>query len=554
MTGYVVMDSNESNDGLQLSYISQHACHRNLSMNQRRQLLSCALATASSLWLPRSAWSRERWSSNPFALGVASGSPSHDSVVLWTRLLAPEHDNLGRSSLTVHWEVAHDEAFKSIVQRGQAQALAELAHAVHVELNALAPDRWYFYRFRAGDAFSAIGRTRTLAAPGAQVARLRLGYASCQRWEHGYYSAYRHMRAENLDAVMFLGDYIYESAGAARPVRQATGQWVLTLDDYRRRYALYKSDPDLQAMHAHCPWLLTWDDHEVQNDYAGNQAGNTGPSVANFAQRRASAYQAFYEHMPIRAASLARSWAGLASGAELRLYSRVRHGQLASLYLLDSRQYRDPQVCTRDGALGASQVNPQQCSAWNDPSRSLLGVQQERWLEAEMGRAAGEQGVWNVLGQQMIFGPRDDLIGPGQKLWNDGWDGYSSARRRLTDTMQKQALPNPVMLGGDVHENWVGHLKTDYEEADSPSLGVEFCGTSISSRSSGSKKLPGRLAENPHFIFAEARGKGYGVVEFGLKLLTTRLRVVDDVTKPDASISTLAQFTVQAGRPVLERV
>ncbi|MFZ2737948.1 MAG: alkaline phosphatase D family protein [Burkholderiaceae bacterium] len=510
------------------------------------------MATATCLWLPRSAWSRERWSSNPFALGVASGSPTHDSVVLWSRLLLPMQDRLSHSALTVHWELAHDEGFKSIVQRGQTSALPELAHSVHVELHALAPDRWYFYRFRAGEAFSAVGRTRTLAAPGARVASLRLAYASCQRWEHGYYSAYRHMRSENLDAVLFLGDYIYESPGTARPVRQAAGNWALSLDDYRDRYALYKSDPDLQAMHAHCPWLLTWDDHEVQNDYAGWQAGNTGPGVVSFAQRRASAYQAFYEHMPIRSSSLTRSLAGLTSGAELRLYSRVRHGQLASLYLLDSRQYRDPQVCTRDGALGASLVKPEQCPLWHDPSRSLLGAQQEQWLEAEMGQAAAEQGVWNVLGQQTIFGKRDNLSGPGQIHWNDGWDGYSSARRRLTDAMQKQLLPNPVLLGGDIHENWVGHVKADYEQESSANLGVEFCGTSISSRASSGKKLPQRLAENRHFVYAQAQSRGYGVVEFTPMQLTTRLRVVDDVTKRDGAISTLAQFTVQAGRPQLE--
>lgn len=520
---------------------------------RRRHLLQLASASAATLWLPRSAWCQPRLASNPFALGVASGSPTHDSVVLWTRLALPAQASLGNDAVTVRWELAHDDKFSQIVQSGQAQALPELAHSVHVEVPALASDRWYFYRFMVGEAVSPLGRTRTLAEPGARVARLRLGYASCQRWEHGYYSAYRHMREEDLDALMFLGDYIYEYPGAVNAVRSVSGGWVLTLDDYRQRYALYKSDADLQAMHATCPWLVTWDDHEVQNDYAGVQAGDSGPALDGFAARRASAYQAFYEHMPIRASALTRAIAGLASGAEMRLYSRVQHGQLASLYLLDARQYKDPQVCTRGGKLGASTVNPAHCAAWNDPQRSLLGMAQERWLDAEFGQAAREQGVWNVVGQQTAFGQRDDQPGPGQSLWNDGWDGYSMARRRLTDSIRRQALPNPVLLGGDVHENWVGHVLADYAEAASPSVGVEFCGTSISSRSGGNSKLAGRLAENPHFVFAESQRKGYGVVEFSPTQLTTTLRVVDDVTRKDAAVETLARFTVQAGRPELER-
>ena len=240
----------------------------------RRRLLQLAASAATGLWLPRAARSQPRLPANPFALGVASGSPSHDSVVLWTRLVAPGiFESLGTGAIPVRWELAHDEQFSRIVQRGQSAALFELAHSVHVEVAGLEPDRWYFYRFIAGDAVSPTGRTRTFPAPDAIVQQLRLGLASCQRWEHGYYSAYRHMRSENLDAVLFVGDYIYEYPIASNPVRVPTGGWVVTLDDYRRRYALHKSDTDLQAMHAACPWLQTWDDHEVQNDYAGLAPG-----------------------------------------------------------------------------------------------------------------------------------------------------------------------------------------------------------------------------------------------------------------------------------------
>lgn len=527
--------------------------------HDRRRLLQLAGAAATTLWLPRSAWSQPRLDADPFTLGVASGSPTHDSVVLWTRLAPADlwDANVGQGAVTVRWEVAHDEGFTRIVQSGQAQAQPELAHSVHVEVAGLTPDRWYFYRFMVGDARSPVGRTRTFPAPDAIVARLRLAYASCQRWEHGYFSAYRHMREENLDAVLFVGDYIYEYPGAAHAVRVPPGGWVLTLDDYRRRYALYKGEADLQAMHAACPWLVTWDDHEVQNDYAGAQAGYSSrldPSTpADFTARRAAAYQAYYEHMPIRASVLTRGMTGLVHrdpGAEMRIYNRMQYGRLASLYLLDARQYKDPQVCTRDGMLGSSTVDPASCPSWNDAGRSLLGMAQERWLDQEFARAGQ---TWNVLGQQTLFGQRDFKPGPGQTLWNDGWDGYPAARTRLTDSLRRHAVANAVLLGGDVHENWVGHVKADYADASSPAVGVEFCGTSITSRSSGNARTAERLAENPHFVFADAQRKGYGVVEFTPRQLTTTLRVLDDVTRRDTRIETLASFTVLAGRPVVEK-
>ncbi|MBT9506730.1 alkaline phosphatase D family protein [Rhodoferax sp.] len=525
----------------------------------RRRLLQLAGASAMALWLPRSAWSQPRLTSNPFTLGVASGSPTHDSVVLWTRLHGPGllGASLGREPITVQWQVAHDDKFARIVLSGQAIASPELAHSVHVEVAGLEPDRWYFYRFMVGDAVSPVGRTRTFPKADAAVARLRLGYASCQKWEDGYFTAWRHMREENLDAVMFLGDYIYEYTGRSSKVRIPSGGWVLSLDDYRQRYALYRGEADLQAMHATCPWLMTWDDHEVQNDYAGLQAGDSGmtdpSSPANFAARRAAAYQAYYEHMPIRASVLTKAVAGLASGAEMRIYSRLQYGRLASLYLLDARQYKDPQACTKGNGLGSSTVNPAQCPSWNDPKRSMLGLPQEQWLSNELAKTQSRDSGWNVVGQQTLLGQRDFKPGPGQTLWNDGWDGYSAARMRLTDSLRKHSVANPVLLGGDVHENWVGHIKADYADVNSVSVGVEFCGTSITSRSGGNAKTAERLAENPHFVFADAERKGYGVVEFTPKELTTTLRVVDDVTSRDTRIETLAQFSVQSGRPVIER-
>jgi len=524
----------------------------------RRDLLRLAAAAATTLWLPRSAWSQPRLPGNPFTLGVASGSPLPDSVVLWTRLVHTGlfgGSNLPDVPITVRWELAHDEAFTRIAQNGRAQALPELAHSVHVEAAGLDSGRSYFYRFMVGgdgnDWVSTTGHTRTLPAPDARPASLRLAYASCQRWEHGYFSAWRHLVADRPEAVVFLGDYIYEYPGAVNAVRPGTGTWALTLADYRKRYALYKGDADLQVAHAACPWFVVWDDHEVQNDYAGLAPGDSGPPVADFAGRRAAAYQAFYEHMPLRASVLTRALTGLGSGAEMRIYGQVRFGRLATMHLLDARQYRSPQACTQDDRPGSSRVNPATCASWLDPARSMLGSEQERWLADSLGRSADADG-WNLLGQTTLFGPRDFRPGAGKSLWNDGWDGYMPARTRLVDSLRKHRVANPVFLGGDVHENWVGHVLADYAAPASPAIGVEFCGTSIASRSAGNAKAAEQLAENPHFVFAEADRRGYGIADITAQQMNVSLRVVSDVTVRETQIETLAKFAVQAGRPSIE--
>jgi alkaline phosphatase D len=516
----------------------------------RRALLRLACAAATGAWLP--ACAQVRWRVDPFSLGVASGAPAPESVVLWTRLVAPGWlGSLPEGDITLRWEVAHDEAFSRVVRQGHAVATPEFAHSVHAEVDGLEPDRWYFYRFISGEAISPTGRTRTLPAAHAAPSGLRLAYASCQRWEHGQYGAYRHMRDEQLDFVLFLGDYIYEYPNATAAVRNfPTLGLVRTLAEYRQRHALHRSDPLLQAMHAHCPWLVTWDDHEVQNDYAGDHPGDDRPLGLNagwdFPSRRAAAYQAYYEHMPLRAADFARA----AARMPLRLHGRVRFGQLADILLLDSRQYRDPQVCGHPRRPSAV-VDPARCPELHDPARTYLGAAQEQWLEGALGTASR---AWTVIGQQTLFGRRDNLPGPGERLWNDGWDGYPAARQRVTDAIQRHRVANPVFLGGDVHENWVGHVLPDYARPDSTPLGVEFCGTSITSRAAGAARAAQRLAENPHFIFADGWRRGYGVAEFTPGRMTTTLRVVEDVSRLDTGIETLARFEVEAGRRRVERV
>jgi alkaline phosphatase D len=251
--------------------------------------------------------------------------------------------------------------------------------------------------------------------------------------------------------------------------------------------------------------------------------------------------------MPLSSSVLTRALPGLSDGAEMRIFSTVRFGTLASFYLLDDRQYRTPQVCNRDGKSGSSNVDPAQCAEWLDPKRTLLGAVQERWLDDAFAHGST---AWNVLGQQTLFGARDFRQGRGHSFWNDGWDGYPAARGRMIASMRRNALANPVVLGGDVHQNWVGHVKADYADPNSPAIGVEFCGTSITARSDGGQ-VQNQLAKNPHFVFADAERRGYGIVELTPKSLTTSLRVVDDVTVLDTSIATLAKFSVEAGRSAI---
>jgi len=520
---------------------------------QRRHLLKLATASAALASLPRTGWTRQAWGANPFSLGIASGSPTSDSIVLWTRLGLTEVEAAGlvNSPIAVTWQLADDRSFTRIVKQGNITAVPALGHSVHAEVAGLAPDREYFYRFICGEALSTIGRTRTFPQADAAVQRLRIAYASCQQWGNGYYSAYRHMLAEQVDLVMFLGDYMYEYP-ASKPfdIRPTTGGWITTLDGYRSRYALHKSDKDLQAMHAACPWIVTWDDHEVQNDYAATHPGNSGKPVDDFMARRRAAYQAFYEHMPVRRAQFASLLNNLSQ--EVRVYSNIAYGRLANIYTLDNRQHRDLQACTRNGRSGGSRVDPDTCPIWNDPKRTLLGSTQEAWLSTEFTRT---QTTWNVLGLQSVFGPRNFNTQGGQSFSNDGWDGYPAARQRLIDSMRTARLANPVFLGGDVHQNWVGHILANYKDPKSEKIGVEFCGTSITSLTTLTNLEQAKIiAQHPHFIFGDCESRGFGVVEITPKHITTTLKAVRDATDPRSEAFTLARFAVQAGRTEVQKL
>jgi alkaline phosphatase D len=477
------------------------------------------------------------FSAFPFSLGVASGAPRPASVVLWTRL-APDPLNgggLGPESIPVRWEVAHDEQFSRVAQSGATNAVAADAHSVHVEVAGLEPDRWYFYRFMAGSEVSPTGRTRTAAAAIATPERLRFAFASCHNFEHGFYAAHRHAADEELDLMVFLGDYIYESSSAIARPRTHVGGEARTLDEYRTRHAQYKTDPDLQRLHAAVPWLITWDDHEVDNNYARDRSADLDPQ---FLRRRTAAYRAYFEHMPLP--ETARP-----AGSGMLLRARFDIGTLARFHVLDGRQFRTPQACPRPGR-GGSRLVDRRCRELFAPQRTMLGTAQERWLENGLRAVPGR---WNLLAQQTVVA-RTARIFNGRRRWGtDSWDGYHAARRRLLDAVAAHRARSCVVLTGDVHANLVCDLKLRFGEARSPVVATELCGTSVSSVGPPQSRMDAIRADNSHVRYADATQRGYVLVDLTRERCVAQFRVLDDATDPDAAVSTQATFAIEAGRP-----
>jgi alkaline phosphatase D len=505
----------------------------------RRNLLSAgavgAGALAASTLGPTAAWAaapaRNRPIRDPFTLGVASGEPSPDGVLLWTRLapdpLAP--DGLGGMPdrfVPVRWQVAEDERFHRVVSVGVEIAHARDAYSVHAEVRGLRPGREYFYRFRAGSELSPVGRTRTAPARGARVDRFRFAFASCQNYPDGYYNAHVHLAQEDLDLVAFLGDYIYEGPAQGdigRGHLPVTETWSLA--EYRLRHAQYKTDTDLQAVHAAHPWMAVFDDHEVENNWADDESDpDTDPE--EFLRRRARAFQAYYEHMPLRRAQRPH-------GPDVQMFRRATFGDLVDFHLLDTRQYRDDQVEDFER---------------KDPSRSLLGARQKEWL---FGNLAGPTARWNVLAQQVFFSQRDFSSGPTTDFSNDAWDNYFVEREAVRDHLTAAGTSNPVVITGDVHANYVNDVKADFGDPASATVATELVGTSITSGGDGSEQGPNdpiQLAENPHIKFLNRR-RGYVRNIVTPTEWTAENRVVDYVSRPGAPVYTRAKWVVENGRP-----
>ncbi|WP_147918249.1 alkaline phosphatase D family protein [Ruania zhangjianzhongii] len=509
----------------------------------RRALLggmgAATLAFTFNMPDPASARVREpRFPSNPFTLGIASGDPLRNAVVLWTRL-APEkfapYGGLDPSaSIPVHWQVSKDENFTTIAREGTELAHPEYYFSVHADARGLRPSYTYFYRFIAGDYVSEVGRTRTAPAPGTRLGQLNFAFASCNSFGAGYFTSARHLGDEDLDLVFFLGDYIYEYAISTEtslrvgmePVPTELNVETGSLSRYRLQYSLYKSDPDMIYAHRQAPWIATWDDHEVENEYPVEEA------TADDVVRRANAYRAYWEHMPLRKPQRP-------AGPEARMYRSFDYGRLARFNVLDVRQYRSVELSTKP-----IPDSPER----RDSGRTMLGADQESWF---LQRLTSSPARWNIVPQQVLMGMLDTLPGEQSQFAPAGWDGYQASQQRVLNTVAEQDVSNFVVLTGDIHRNYVLDLKADYDDPDSATVGAEFAGTSLTSGSDGTDDdsgLDDRYAANPHLHWGSLQ-RGYVRCHLDEDLLQVDYREVPYVTTPGAAVSTRSSFVVEAGVP-----
>ncbi|MFC4314030.1 alkaline phosphatase D family protein [Steroidobacter flavus] len=475
-------------------------------------------------------WSKPAFAEYPFTLGVASGDPTPEGFVIWTRL-APQplqlHGGMPARSVSLNWEVAEDERFRRIARAGQVLAHPELAHAAHVDVAGLKSDRLYWYRFFIeGGEPSPVGRVRTAPAAGQLPRRVRLAVAGCQHYESGWYGAWRYLSQEpELAAVFHYGDYIYEGSGiASDPIasgRRHLGDELYSLDDYRRRYAQYKTDPDLQAAHQAAAFIASFDDHEVDNNWGGERAQDDTPPEL-FELRKLAAMQAWYEHMPVRREQFPRP-------DGLRMFRRLDYGRLFRLHVLDTRSYRVP-------------------------GETMLGPAQEGWLY----RGLSNDACWNLIAQQVLMMPLLRRAADSGRLvstYKDHWGGFPESRQRLVRAIGERQLTNVVVASGDSHQYFVGRVPADRDRPDGAAAASEFLGTSISSGGDGMPVLPGSetlLADNPNIALNNAQ-RGYLTFDVTPSELRADLNVMDRVSSPGGTLSKLARFAVMPDRPGPER-
>ncbi|WP_442775712.1 alkaline phosphatase D family protein [Sphaerotilus montanus] len=481
-----------------------------------------------------------RFESDPFALGVASGQPRPRSVVLWTRLVAnPEQAGveLPPALIPVTWQVADDDDFARIVRSGTVLADPAQAHSVRVLVEHLQPARRYCYRFLAGGVASPVGRTRTAPAENADVDRLRLALASCQHYEQGWFTAHREIAGQDLDAVVFVGDYIYDSSNRRFLLRAHEAEEPCTLDEFRARHVTYKRDPDLQACHAAHPWILAWDDHEVRNDYAGVLGDEEAGSPQEFLRMRTAAYQAYFEHQPLAPDQLP-------GATGVRMHDRFRWGRLADLWMLDGRQYRSPQACNAPGVAGGHVR--WHCHALADDQGTVLGADQERWLQDGLRSATGR---WKLIGQSTQMSPWG-LPGPdGRKLvYSDGWDGYPAARTRLLEHIATHQLQNVVFLGGDVHRHVAARLRANPDDPRTPVVASEFVTSSITTAGLPESLMSLIRRSNADILHARSDERGYMALDVTDRSLHCVARATGFPVLAHAQLHTQARFRVDSGR------
>jgi alkaline phosphatase D len=473
--------------------------------------------------------------SNPFTLGVASGCPRPDGVVIWTRL-APEPLNGGgmpAGVALVRYRVCADAQMRRTVRDGVFEATDEFGYSVHVRLRGLEPGREYWYQFQHGEDASPVGRTRT-ADPAASATKLAL--ASCNSFESGYFAAYGDMAQWAPDCVIHVGDYIYE--GGPSPlvtsrvvdgreqrfanVRQHDGPEIVTLRDYRNRYALYRSDPQLQAAHAASPWIVAMDDHEIDNNWAGDVPQDPwAQTTLEFKVRKLAALQAYYEHMPLEEPPRLQG-----VDAYLPLYGAWRLGP-ALVHLLDTRQLRSDQVCG-DGFPGQAP-----CRELQDPTLTMTGAAQERWL---LDSLRASNAPFNVIASQTWFAPyRYNAPGEAARINTDQWDGYPLQRQRIIDALAA-GVSNPVVLSGDWHSAAAMRIHADPWDPNSRRVGHNFCGTSISSHCPWAPALAAAKGWNPHVDHVDGNRRGYLRFDVDGRDWRTDFRVVDDPGRADSAV------------------
>jgi alkaline phosphatase D len=492
--------------------------------------------------------------SDPFTLGVASGDPLADSVILWTRLLPAEPLAEERSDVDIEvaWQVAADAEMSDIVASGIGTAVAALGHSVHVEATGLAPDTDYYYRFMIDGFETTPARTHTFASAGTTPERFRFAFSSCQNWEQGYYAAYRDLVEQgDIDAFVFLGDYIYEYAtgGYADERGRTTGQpfECETVEQYRERYALYHSDPLLQAAHALVPWIITWDDHEIDNDYAAASSEQDAEREA-FLARRAAGYQVWYEHMPVRLDP--------PDGPDYDIYRSFAHGDLLRFHVLDTRQYRADQQRSAPfvEALGSAvQVRDEELAS--SPDQTMLGVAQREWL---LDNVESSTAIWDVIAQQVFMFGGNAVVGAEPPVVVvDSWDGYAGERETVLTALSASA-DNLVVLSGDFHSAVVADLRADPFDPSLPVVGAELMASSISSSffdddAVVEQLVAAALIANPHLKWFDA-SRGYTVCEVTPQRWLATFRTVADQFDENSAVADATVWEVIAGTPGVTQV
>jgi alkaline phosphatase D len=516
-------------------------------MINRRRVVT-ALAAAGATWASsasRTQVAARSLADYPFKLGVASGFPTHQSVVLWT-MLAPQPLAPGRGmppgNHVVHWQMAIDETFRRIVASGTVAATSMYSHSARDEVQGLTPARDYWYRFMHGKHRSPVGRARTLPAPGQPLTDLRVAVANCQQFEHGHYAAYAHIAAAAPDLVLHIGDYIYEGAPTNGRIRMHVGALCRSLDDYRLRYSQYQMDPSLQAAHAASSWLCTWDDHEVANDYAGITTGRDEATDV-FLARRTAAYQAYFEHLPLPPSAAPR-------GSDMPIFTRRGVGDLASIHMLDQRQYRSPEACAKPARAGDNRVD-ESCTERQLPDRTMLGLRQENWLRDGL---INHKAPWTLIAQGTVVSHLDEKSGAGSVYGTDAWNGYPAARQRLLQSLKQTGTTNPVILSGDLHAFMVGGVNEIPEQLESPLVASEFVATSITSDSRPQAQLDQWRAENPNLLLAAGEHRGYLALHIQRERLQVDLVAIDNRDDPNSGKHVLKSFVIEAGSPRIHSV